>query len=278
MVYTAHNVQSKGKDSRLNRLIFKLIYMNLSHIICHTDDIKNRLVARYQLSPEKITVVQRGINQLTPISNISQEAARQHLGLDKNAKIILMFGRIRTEKGHFVALEALEHLPPSLRPITLIIAGEAVKPSHHAYLKKLQQHVSERKLEDSVQFRNYFIPEDEIEMYFEASDVAVQPYLKGDFQSGVLFMTYRFGLPVIASNVGSLPEKITQGKWGYDFEAGNAKALAERICQFYEELYPQPNLRQSIRQHADSEFSWARTAAETLAVYQRVLSNAASTS
>src|SRR5690606_28329469 len=102
IVYTAHNVQPKGKNNALNRLKYSLIYRNLDHIICHTDEIKDKLVSRYHISPQKVSVVQRGLNQLTPVSSISQAAARQRLGIEPVARVLLIFGRIRPEKGHTI--------------------------------------------------------------------------------------------------------------------------------------------------------------------------------
>ena len=50
-----------------------------------------------------------------------------------------------------------------------------------------------------------FIDDAATEIYFKAADVLVLPY-REVFQSGVLLLSYRFGLPVIATDVGSLED------------------------------------------------------------------------
>ena len=59
-----------------------------------------------------------------------------------------------------------------------------------------------------------FIPDEEMEIYLKAADVLVLPY-KEIFQSGVLFLAYSFGLPVVATDVGSFREEIVEGRQAF---------------------------------------------------------------
>ncbi len=271
VIYTAHNVQRKGRANACKYILHRILYQNVHHIICHTPDLKNKLIQRYHLAPEKISVVQRGLNSLSRQTSISQYEARERLGLDPSAHVLLLFGRIRPYKGYEIALEALDYLPSHLRPVQVLIAGQALRKVNSNYLQTLKQLVETRNLQDRVTFHDDHLPEDEIELFFKSADVTIFPYLEGDFQSGVLFLTYRFGVPVIASNVGSFPMAVQPGLHGYLFETGNAKDLAAKISQFYRELYPQPHVCQSIRDYGEKHFSWKQTSASTLEVYERVL-------
>jgi D-inositol-3-phosphate glycosyltransferase len=271
VIYTAHNVQRKGGSNVFKYILYRILYQNVHHIICHTTDLKNKLIQRYHVAPEKISVVQRGLNSLSQQTSISQYEARERLGIDPSAHVLLLFGRIRPYKGYEIALEALDYLPSHQRPVQVLIAGQALRKVNSSYLQTLKQLVEKRNLQDRVAFHDYHIPEDEIELFFKSADVTIFPYLEGDFQSGVLFLTYRFGVPVIASNVGSFPIAVQPGLHGYLFETGNAKDLAAKISQFYRELYPQPHVCQFIRDYAEKYFSWNQTSASTLEVYERVL-------
>jgi glycosyltransferase involved in cell wall biosynthesis len=271
VIYTAHNVQQKGGTNAFKYILYRILYQNVHHIICHTTDLKNKLIQRYHLAPEKISVVQRGLNSLSRQTSISQYEARERLGVDPSAHVLLLFGRIRPYKGYEIALEALDYLPSHLSPVQVLIAGQALRKVNSSYLQTLKRLVEKRELQDRVTFHNYHIPEDDIELFFKSADVTIFPYLEGDFQSGVLFLTYRFGVPVIASNVGSFPVAVQPGLHGYLFETGNAKDLAAKISQFYRELHPQPHLCQSIRDYAEKHFSWNQTSTATLEVYERVL-------
>jgi glycosyltransferase involved in cell wall biosynthesis len=63
--------------------------------------------------------------------------------------------------------------------------------------------------------------------------VVALPY-KHIFQSGVLFMAYSFGLPVIATDVGSLREDVAEGQTGFLCSPGDPDALAEAIEKYFE--------------------------------------------
>jgi glycosyltransferase involved in cell wall biosynthesis len=150
-----------------------------------------------------------------------------------------------------------------------LIAGEAIRSQNQKYLADLKAYVSTHQLGDVVRFDDFHIPEADLDLYFQAADVALLPYIEGDFQSGVLFLAYRFGLPVIASNVGSFPDDVISGVQGYIFEAGNPRALAASLDQFYQCLYPKADLRQAIRDCTQQQYSWEQAAAVTYEVYQK---------
>jgi glycosyltransferase involved in cell wall biosynthesis len=271
VVYTAHNVQPKGYNNRLNHILFWLIYMNTDHIICHSKDMKHKLMSRYRVRSDKITVVGHGLFDEIPLTLMSQDEARQRLGLDPQVRVVLLFGRIRPYKGYELAFQALDYLSDSTPPMMYLVAGEAIRSHNQKYLDQLKVYVSERKLNDVVRFDDFRIPEADVGIYFQAADVALLPYTEGDFQSGVLFLAYRFGLPVLASNVGSFPDEVVSGMQGYIFEAGNPRSLAASLDQFYQCLYPKPDLRQSIRTYTEKQYSWEQAAAVTYELYQQAL-------
>jgi glycosyltransferase involved in cell wall biosynthesis len=83
-----------------------------------------------------------------------------------------------------------------------VIAGETRDLAYKARIKNLIEALPPSHV---VQWERRFIEECDVHAYFEAADVVVLPYRHID-QSGVLFTAYRFGTPVIASDVGSFRE------------------------------------------------------------------------
>jgi glycosyltransferase involved in cell wall biosynthesis len=269
VVYTAHNVQPKGRNNAFNYLLFRLVYMNVDHVICHSLDMKHKLLSRYRVRSDKITVAGHGLFDEIPMAPLAQKEARQRLGLDPHMKVALLFGRIRPYKGYEIALQALPYLSDVTTPVMYLVAGEAIRSHNQAYLATLKAYVSANQLGGVVRFDDFHIPEADLDLYFQAADVALLPYTEGDFQSGVLFLAYRFGLPVIASNIGSFPDEIVSGVQGYLFEAGNPRALAASLEQFFQCLYPRPDLRLSIRAYSQQQYSWEQAAAVTYELYQK---------
>jgi len=80
--------------------------------------------------------------------------------------------------------------------------------------------------------RTDFIPDDEVNLYFSAADMVVQPY-KSATQSGVTQIGYHFNKPMLVTNVGGLSEIIPDGKIGYVVEPESGK-IADALVDFYE--------------------------------------------
>jgi len=163
--------------------------------------------------------------------------------------------------------------PPTSGKYRLIIAGK-VKQGCEAYWAGIQQQITEGRLQAQVLLHIRHIPEDEVEVFFKAADAVALPYVN-IFQSGVPFLAYSFGLPVIAADVGSLKTDIVEGQTGYIFKPCDAGDLLRTIeCYFASELYSDLKAhRQSIRDFANERYSWSKVAAITTQVYSALLAN-----
>lgn len=69
-------------------------------------------------------------------------------------------------------------------------------------------------IEDCVDIKDGYTPDNEVEKYFAACDVAVLPY-ESAIQSGIVQIVYGFKKPVIVTDIGGLPDVVTDGKTGY---------------------------------------------------------------
>jgi len=148
----------------------------------------------------------------------SRDDARAALGLTGN--VALFFGHVRP----FKALDVVLRAWPKLRTaVTLLVAGEAWWDSEQEY---------RRMAGERVIFHFRFIPDSEIATYFAAADVVLAPY-RTEAQSGVALTAFHFGRPVIASNVGGLPEIVRDGENGFVIPPDDANALASAIDRFY---------------------------------------------
>jgi D-inositol-3-phosphate glycosyltransferase len=117
-----------------------------------------------------------------------------------------------------------------------------------------------------------FIPDEEMELYLKGGDVLVLPY-KEIFQSGVLFLAYSFGLPVVATDVGSFREEIVEGKTGFLCKPGDPADLAKAIeTYFASDLYKNFKVRrQEIKDYANAHHSWRAVAELTENAYAKIM-------
>lgn len=190
---------------------------------------------------------------------ISKSAARKHLGLPENEKIVLFFGFIRKYKGLDLLLEAIQILQqPNLKSrligtgsqtsdLKLLIAGEFYEDE-----KQYHEQIEKLGIKDQLILRTDFIPDSEVQYYLCAADAVIQPY-RNATQSGVTPLAYHFEKPMIVTNVGGLPSLVPDEKAGLVVEPEPA-AIAEGILKFYQlgENYFIPHLRSEKQ-----KYSWS---------------------
>jgi glycosyltransferase involved in cell wall biosynthesis len=271
IVFTAHNVNAgtrDANDSVLNRVTLRMQYSLADHILVHTDRMKSELQSSFDVPGRSVTVIPYGINDVVPNTDLSPADARTRLGIGHDERTILFFGNITPYKGLEFLLGAFRQLATSgMKKYRLIVAGRA-KGGPDAYSDRMREMMNDDRIRGRIIQRIEHIPDEEAELYFKAADVVALPY-KHIFQSGVLFMAYSFGLPVIATDVGSLREDVVEGQTGFLCSPGDPDALAEAIEKYFESplFRSLSDKREDIRDYAWRRNSWALVADITRGVY-----------
>jgi D-inositol-3-phosphate glycosyltransferase len=274
IVYTAHNVnigERDGTDSFLNRLTLRIQYKLVDDVFVHTELMKEGLQKGFQLPAEKIHVIPFPMNDTVSNTSLDPAAARARLGIAADERVLLAYGAIAPYKGLEYLVEAMTYLPKDGARYRVLIAG-ALKKGADEYWRRVQQAVSQAGLDSIVLARIEYIPDEETEVYFKAADAFVLSYTH-IFQSGVMFLGYNFGLPVLAADVGAFKESVVDSKTGFIFRPKDARDLARAIQQFFaSDLYRElPARRKEIRDFAFEHYSWSRAASIILQIYSRLL-------
>ncbi len=160
-------------------------------------------------------------------NTIDKDTARKNLNI-KAKNVILYFGLIREYKGLDILLNGIPKIKQELNDFVVIVAGECYEKTEKYYtiIEKL-------KIQDSVDMRLKFIPDNEISEYFSAADVVALPYRTAT-QSGITQIAYNFNRPVIVSDVGGLAEIVPNGKNGYVVKP-ESNEFAKAIVKFFKE-------------------------------------------
>jgi D-inositol-3-phosphate glycosyltransferase len=272
---TAHNVNQArrdGKDSWFNRITLKIQYRLCDHIFVHTQKMKSELCNDFDVADKVVTVIRHPVNDAFPDTELTPVEAKRYLGLRDGEKAILFFGRIRPYKGIEYLLDAFRLLLADKQAnYRLIVAGEPKKGSEE-YLHEIQHSVKRDFDQGQVILRIQFIPDHEMELYLKGADVLVLPY-KEIFQSGVLFLAYSFGLPVVATDVGSFREEIIEGTTGFLCKPGDPAELAKAIeTYFTSDLFKNLKARRrELKDYANANHSWHAVANLTCKAYATML-------
>ncbi len=290
-VVTVHDISFEHYPhffSPRDRLILKTLVplsaRRAAHVLTVSQHAKQEIVARYGLSPDKITVTYEAAGeQYQPVADPARLAAvRTRYGIP-DGPFALALGNLQPRKNIARLIEAFgqavhgerstvngersteaDHGSPLTvhrSPPSLVIAGKAQWRESQIYAA-----VQQAGLEGRVLFPGY-VEDADLPALYSAATVFVYPSLYEGFGLPPL-EAMACGVPVISSNAASLPEVV--GDAARLVDPTDTAALAQAL----HDVLSQPGLQAELRQRGfarAAQFSWERCAAETLAVYSAVL-------
>ena len=176
----------------------------------------------------------------------------------KQDNYILFFGRISPYKGIEYLLQAMEKVHKSYSNVKVIVAGSG----------KMYFDASKYEVLDYIEIRNRFIKLDELADLIRGALFTVCPYIDAT-QSGVVYSSFALNTPVIATNVGGLPEMIDNEKTGLIIPPKNIDALASAIERCLESPSLLQEMRENIEENAkNGKGSWEIIAKEYIRIYK----------
>ena len=273
IILTLHNVNKAKRDSKdsfLNRLTLKVQYRLADYIFVHTEQMRSEVIEGFDVPPDRLGVIPFGINNAVPDTSLSRAEARRRLGIRDGEKTILFFGNIAPYKGLEYLTGAFQQFFSDRSDLRLIIAGWP--KNCERYWRPIRDAIEQDVQGGRIILKAEYIPDEETEIYFKAADVLALPY-RYIYQSGVLFLGYSFGLPVLAADVGALKEDIIEGETGFVFTPEDPSELATCIDRYFEsDLYAAlSGRRKLIQQFARQRHSWETAGETTIRTYARLL-------
>ena len=178
-------------------------------VIAPSSYVSHAMLARYQIPPERISVIPRSID--TTIFNpalVRPErvaALRRTWGVLPNVRVVLTPGRIAPENGQLTLVEAARLLVAGggERNIAFVLAGD--DRADKSYTRTLLQHARAHGVDTLFRLVG---PSADMATALAAADVmavtALEPLLSGR----AVVEAQAFGRPVVASTVGVLPESV----------------------------------------------------------------------
>lgn len=244
------------------------LYTNFSVIFFLSEKVRNRFLKSYPSIPEsKTSVIPHGNSSwLLNIPALPESNLRNRYGLKKQERVVLFFGLLSPSKGLEDLLDAFAIAHKSVNT-KLVIAGY---PTKHINLEGLVERANDLKISDHLIFDPRYIPLNEIQSLMKIACVVVYPYRSGT-QSGALQTAYTFERPVIATDVGGLPEAVENGKSGFVVPPQNPIALAEKIVTLAENPVLAKEMGVYAHHLSETKYGWQPIARQIKFTYQQII-------
>ena len=223
VVSTLHSSRFRSAEDR--ELLEKLT-PRIDWLIAVSDAIVRKIVAENRDSTA-ISRIYNGVDLERFDEAPGRDVVRKEFGIPSDAPVVAAIGRLEPEKGHPTLIEAwplVHHHFPQAR---LLIAGEG---SERDRLEGLAAaHLRSELCCDSVAFLGR---RDDIPAVLAAADVVAMPSYR-EAQGIAILEALAAERPVVASNVGGIPEMITDGETGTLVPSHDPSALAAAIIALF---------------------------------------------
>jgi glycosyltransferase involved in cell wall biosynthesis len=264
-VTTLHSVVMKPNEKALE-IVREISHLS-ANIIVTLESAKKLLQDDYEISAEKIRVIPHG----APVPDQRRRSyARQRLRL-RNRIVLATTGLINPGKGIEHAIKSLAYLVEDWPNILYLVIGETHpeirKREGEAYRNRLVALIKELKLERNVRLVDEYLPETELSLYMQASDIYIAPYVGRDqVSSGTITFALAHGKVVVSTPTIFAEEALSEGR-GLLCDFADEYSIARCVRR----ILSNSKLRRSLEANAfkyGRELSWSKVADEYADVFR----------
>ena len=262
LVVTIHDPQLHVGDKEshvMPQWVCDFGYRQGDQIIVHAESLREAVHTRLHIPADNVHVVPH-----VALGDGSVGMSESKPGLEsgpESAPSVLFFGRIWEYKGLEYLIRAEPLISRAIPNVRIVIAGRGEDFGRY---RDMMVHPEQFRV-----YNEYISDAQRADLFQHASVVAL-PYIEAS-QSGVIPLAYACATPVVATNVGGLPEFVEHGRPGLLVPPRDEHALAEAIIRLLQDQKLRRQLGDNARQKIMTECSPATVAKQTMRVYQRAL-------
>ncbi|MEM4188093.1 MAG: glycosyltransferase family 4 protein [Candidatus Hadarchaeum sp.] len=266
VVHTYHGHVLHGyygpSKTRLLRSMERALARLTDCLIAISELIKRDLVAYGVASAEKIAVIPLGFD-LEPFlcNQVYKGKLRRELGLNEDARIVGIVGRIFPIKNHRLFLDAAVRVATREPNAYFVVVGDGILRSEmEGYAQKL-----------GIAPRVFFLGwrRDLPRIYADLDLLVVSSDNEGTPVSAIEAMAS--GCPVVGTSVGGLPDIILEGETGYLVPPRDPEALAAAVLSLLQDREIAARMGQTARALAKDRFSLQRLVSDVQNLYESLL-------
>ena len=256
IVWEMHNILPHNY-SETDKGNSRWFYEKADAIIFHSEDDINRSKEVFEINTDKpYVVIPHGNFNESYENKFSKNRARQILGISDDKKVILCFGFLRKNRGYEYLIEATKEMQNTV----VVVAGKILEEDVY---KKLIEY--EKKISNLRVFTRW-IPDNEIQIYFNACDIVALPYTEIT-TSGVIPLAYAFSKPVVTTDIGGIRDVVNDNT-GILVPTRDAIALKKAIDRIFTMDFEA--MGRYAHEYAEREFSWGANAQKIKRLYESI--------
>lgn len=258
IIFTAHGWAFNENRPQYQKDVFWFVYLFIlffsDRVICVSKAICDG-ARRMPFVQNRLTIIHNGVSEGILLT---KDDARKLLAPHISFPFwIGTIAELHTNKQLETLIGAFERIADAHPEVTLVIMGEGQERVH------LESLIRTLKLEDRVRLRGHV---ENASAYLPALDIFVLPS-RTEALGYALLEAGRARLPVVASNVGGIPEIVKDGETGFLFPSGDEPALATILERYIADEELRTRMGNALFAHVEENFSKAQMIEKAFALY-----------
>jgi len=258
-VIISHQHGVERNRSKVRSLLDRLTSRYADLVISTCEVVKETLIKRDKISPGKIRIIYNGVE--TPNVNVESSSVRRDLGIALDAPVIGVVANLRPMKGYDTFLKAARMILDEVENARfLIVGGGPLEDELKALAFKLG-------IWPQTIFTGF---RDDVPNLLATMDVFVLPSLWEGVPMALL-EAMAMAKPVVATEVGGIPEIVIDGVTGLLVPPRDPDALAEAIIALLQDRERAEAMGQAGRERVEKYFTVERMVQKTEALYEELI-------
>lgn len=260
LIWTVHNILPHEPETFNDNYIVKRLSRLCDAKIVHSKSTLD-LMKSLDMDSSKTYINPIGTYKSVYKNIVSKNDARKHLSISNNSFVYLFFGEIKPYKGIKNLIRSFKKIVEKHSSTTLIVVGRCWNNALRNDLEELKKEFSK-----NVILHIKYIKDEEVQYYFNASDITVLPFESITTSSSTI-LSFSFGRPIITSDLPAnyiLPESIA---FKYSLEDSNG--LFTQMEKAFFDRASLDNMSKASEAYA-ATLSWKKIADETYKIYKNV--------
>ena len=226
-----------------------------SRLIAGSESTGEYVRRHLDIPAPRVSVVPTGID-----TSIYEGIVPRRLRAQNSAGTVFgMIGRLVPEKGHDLAIGAVEILTRTAPDVRLVVAGDGEART------MIEELIARKRLHGHVECIGRIT---DVRSFYESIDALIQPS-RTEVMPLAVHEALASGVPVVASRIGGMPKVVCDGENGFLVDAGSVEELADRMAKFL--VMPADkysNMSNQARATVQQNFSMGVVARQILALYE----------
>lgn len=262
IVFVEHGRHFPDYPRRKRIIANRLLLERRDRVVSVGKAVKRALIANEGILPQRIRIIYNGIDLSAHQNGYhNREAIRREIGVGPGDLVVIQIARLDYLKDHATAIRTIARVVQRRPATRLVLVGDGPER------EKIETLTREKKLEANVRLLGL---RTDIGRLLPAADL----FLLTSISEGIpltVIEAMAAGLPVVATQVGGMPEVIEADQSGLLVPSGDDAALAEAVLRLADDPHLRRQLGLAGRARAYALFSETRMHSEYQRLYQEML-------